>query len=188
MNIIGLSGSIVGSKTRTAMDVVAKEITEKYPDADFQLIDLKDYDLQFSDGRNYLDYAGDTAWITRKIMAADAIIIGTPVFQASIPASLKNIFDLLPVGAFHEKVVSFFVTAGSSRHYLVADHQLKPTLAYMKAQIVPTYVYIEEKSFQQKKLIDDDVSFRLERLVEDTMDTYEAAEWIRKKKEDAYGF
>lgn len=188
MNIIGLSGSIVGSKTRTAMDVVAKEINEKYPEANFQLIDLKDYDLQFSDGRNYLDYSGDTASVTRKIMEVDIIIIGTPVFQASIPASLKNIFDLLPEGAFRDKVVSFFITAGSSRHYLVADYQLKPTLAYMKAQIIQTYVYIEEKSFQQKQLIDDDVSFRLERLVEDTVDTFEAAEWVRKKKEDSYGF
>lgn len=100
MKIIGLSGSIVGSKTRTVMDAVAKEIAEKYPEADFQLIDLKDYDLQFSDGRNYLDYSGDTAWVTRQVMEADVMIIGTPVFQASIPASLKNIFDLLPVGHF----------------------------------------------------------------------------------------
>ena len=29
MNVIGLSGSIVGSKTRTAMDVVAKEIVRR---------------------------------------------------------------------------------------------------------------------------------------------------------------
>ncbi|CEI81725.1 NAD(P)H-dependent FAD/FMN reductase [Oceanobacillus oncorhynchi] len=188
MKIIGLSGSIVGSKTRTVMDAVAKEIAEKYPEADFQLIDLKDYDLQFSDGRNYLDYSGDTAWVTRQVMEADVMIIGTPVFQASIPASLKNIFDLLPVGAFQDKTVSFFVTAGSSKHYLVADHQLKPTLSYMKAQIVQTFVYVEEKSFQQKKIVDDDVFIRLERLIEDTMDTYEANEIIRKKKEDSYGF
>ncbi|MFD1412230.1 NADPH-dependent FMN reductase [Oceanobacillus jeddahense] len=188
MKIIGLSGSIVGSKTRTAMDAVAKEIAEKYPEGDFQLIDLKDYDLPFSDGRNYLDYTGDTAWVTKQIMEADIIIIGTPVFQASIPASLKNIFDLLPVGAFQDKIVSFFVTAGSSKHYLVGDHQLKPTLSYMKAQIVQTHVYIEEKSFQQKQIIDDDVFFRLERLVEDTIDTYEASEIIRNKKEDSYGF
>lgn len=188
MNIVGLSGSNIGSKTRTVMDVVAKEITDKHPEADFSLIDLKEHDMQFSDGRNYLDYSGDTGSVTKQIMEADIIIIGTPVFQASIPASLKNIFDLLPVNAFRDKVVSFYVTAGSPKHYLVADHQLKPTLAYMKAQIVQTYVYIEDKSFQQKKIMDDDVFFRLERFVEDTMDTYEAANLVRKKKEDSYGF
>lgn len=188
MKIVGLSGSIVGSKTRTAMDAVAKEMNKAYPKADFSLIDLKDYDLQFSDGRNYLDYTGDTASVTKQLIEADIIIIGTPVFQASIPATLKNIFDLLPENALRGKVVSFFITAGSSKHYLIAEHQIKPTLSYMKAQIVPTYVYIEEKAFHQNKLIDDDAFFRLERLIEDTIDTYEAAAFIRQKKEDAYGF
>ena len=62
--------------------------------------------MVFSDGRNYWEYEGDTKYVTETIMAADAIIIGTPVFQASIPAHLKNIFDLLPVNAFRDKVVS----------------------------------------------------------------------------------
>ncbi|MFD1067058.1 NADPH-dependent FMN reductase [Oceanobacillus locisalsi] len=188
MKIIGLSGSVVGSKTRTVMDAVEKEIRESYPESAFQLMDLKDYNLQFSDGRNYLDYAGDTGYVTKQLMEADVIIIGTPVFQASIPASLKNIFDLLPAGAFRDKTVSFFITAGSSKHYLVADYQLKPILAYMKAQMVQTYVYIEEKSFQQKRIVDDDVFLRLEHLVEETIDTYEAGEFIREKKEDSFGF
>src|SRR5690606_4711177 len=112
-------GSIVGSKTRTAMNNVATEIADKYPEVDFRLIDLADYNIQFSDGRNYLDYDGDTAYVTKELMDADAIIIGTPIFQASIPATLKNIFDLLPEKAFQDKVVSIVVTAGSSKHFLI---------------------------------------------------------------------
>ena len=95
-------------------------------------------------------------------MEADAIIIGTPVFQASIPATLKNIFDLLPQNAFRDKVVSIVVTAGSAKHYLIVEQQLKPILAYMKAQIVQTYVFIEEKDFYRKEITDDDVLFRIE--------------------------
>lgn len=129
MKIVGISGSIVGSKTRTAMNYVAKEITEKYPDAEFTLLDLADYELQFSDGRNYLEYEGDTGFVTKTIMEANAIIIGTPIFQASIPATLKNIFDLLPVNALRDKVISMLVTAGSAKHYLVVEQQLKPILS-----------------------------------------------------------
>ena len=99
MKIVGLSGSIVGSKTRTAMNYTVKVIDEKYPEAEVTLIDLADYQLQFSDGRNYLEYDGDTTFELASIMEADAIIIGAPVFQASIPATLKNIFDLLPIHA-----------------------------------------------------------------------------------------
>src|SRR5690625_8031300 len=115
MKIVGLSGSIVGSKTRTAMDYTVNSMTEKYPDAEVTLIDLADYDVQFSDGRNYLEYENDTGLITKMIMEADSIIVGTPIFQASIPATLKNIFDLLPVHAFQDKVVSMLVTAEIGR-------------------------------------------------------------------------
>lgn len=60
MKIVGLSGSQVGSKTRTAMDLTLKAINEKYFEVETTLFDLADYKLEFSDGRNYLDYEGDT--------------------------------------------------------------------------------------------------------------------------------
>ncbi|WP_404452117.1 NAD(P)H-dependent oxidoreductase [Virgibacillus necropolis] len=188
MKIVGLSGSKVGSKTRTAMNYTVKSVTEKYPDVEVTLIDLAEYDVQFSDGRNYLDYEGDTGYVAKTIMEADAIIIGTPIFQASIPATLKNIFDLLPVNAFLDKVVSMLVTAGSPKHYLIAEQQLKPILGYMKAQIVQSYVFIEEKDFYRKEITNDDVLFRIERLVEDTVVLTETYTKIREAKEADYGF
>lgn len=188
MKIVGLSGSIVGSKTRTAMDYTIKTIQEKYPEAEVTLIDLAEYDIQFSDGRNYLEYEGDTGFVTKAIMEADAIIMGTPTFQASIPGTLKNIFDLLPVNAFRDKVVSMLVTAGSSKHYLITEQQLKPILGYMKAQVVQTYVFIEEKDFHRKEIINDDVFFRIERLVEDTIVLTETYTKIREEKDASYDF
>ncbi|MDC3412305.1 NAD(P)H-dependent oxidoreductase [Aquibacillus sp. 3ASR75-11] len=188
MKIVGLSGSKVGSKTRIAMDYSVKSLTEKFPNTEATLIDLAEYDVQFSDGRNYLDYVGDTGYVVKTIMEADAIIIGTPIFQASIPATLKNIFDLLPVNAFRDKVVSMLVTAGSSKHYLIAEQQLKPILAYMKAQIVQTYVFIEETDFYQKEITNDDVLFRIDRLVEDTVVLTETFTKIREVKEAEYNF
>lgn len=188
MKIVGLSGSKVGSKTRTAMDYTVKSLTEKYPETEVTLLDLADYDVQFSDGRNYLEYEGDTGYVTKTIMEADAIIIGTPIFQASIPATLKNIFDLLPQNAFRDKVVSMLVTAGSAKHYLIAEQQIKPILAYMKAQIVQTYVFIEEKDFHRKEITNDDVLFRIDRMVEDTVILTETFTEIREKKEAEYDF
>ena len=188
MKIVGLSGSQIGSKTRIAVDATLKVISEKYPEVETVLIDLADYKMEFSDGRNYLDYGGDTGYVTKTLMEADAIVIGTPIFQASIPAALKNIFDLLPVNAFRDKVVSMLVTAGSAKHYMVADTQLKPILAYMKAQMVQTFVFIEEVDFHQKEIINHDVLFRLERLAEDTVVLTETFTKIREEKEAEYDF
>src|SRR5690606_29922715 len=170
------------------MDYTIKALNEKYPDAEVTLIDLAEYDVQFSDGRNYMEYRGDTGYVTQTIMDADAIIIGTPIFQASIPATLKNIFDLLPEKALRDKVVSFLVTAGSPKHYLVAEQQLKPILTYMKAQVVQSYVFIEEKDFYRKEITNDDVLFRIQRLVEDTVVLTETFKSIREAKEAEYGF
>lgn len=188
MKVVALASSIVGSKTRTAINAVVEEFQKNYSDVEVQLIDLAEYSVQFSDGRNYLDYTGDTAFVTNAIMEADALVIGTPTFQASIPATLKNIFDLLPVNAFRDKIVSMIVTAGSPKHYLVLEQQLKPILAYMKAQIVQTYVFIEEKDFHNKQIINDDVVFRIARLVEDTVILTKAYTQIRIDKENSYDF
>lgn len=170
------------------MDYALKVARKNYPDAEFTLIDLAEVEMVFSDGRNYLEYEGDTKMLAETIMEADAIIIGTPVFQASIPAILKNIFDLLPQNALRDKVVSVFVTAGSTKHYLLVEHQLMPILTYMKAHVVPTYVFIEEVDFYRKEIVNDDIHFRLDRLVEDTFMTVDAFKQIREQKDAQYGF
>ncbi|RPF53449.1 NADPH-dependent FMN reductase [Aquisalibacillus elongatus] len=182
MKIVAISGSIVGSKTRTAMDYTVQSITKQYPDHEVTLIDLADYDLQFSDGRNYLEYEGDTGYVTKTIMEADAILIGTPIFQASIPATLKNIFDLLPVNALRDKVVGMLATAGSPKHFLILENQLKPILGYMKAQIVQSYVFIEEEDFERKEIINHDVLFRIDRLVQDTVVLTETYQRMREEE------
>ncbi|MBR7553066.1 NADPH-dependent FMN reductase [Allobacillus sp. GCM10007491] len=188
MKVVTLSGSIVGSKTRTAIDYTVQSLKEKYPKHTVTLVDLADYDIHFSDGRNYLDYEGDTKYVTQTIMNADAIIFGTPIFQASIPATLKNIFDLLPVDALRDKVVSMLATAGSSKHFLTPEHHLKPILGYMKAQVVQSYVFIEEKDFDQKKIINDDVYFRIDRLVEDTVILADTYQKIKEEDDKKYDF
>lgn len=188
MKIVGIAGSIVGSKTRTAMEYTLNHAREQYPDAEITLLDLGELNVEFSDGRNYREYEGDTLYVTETIMAADAIIIGTPTFQASIPGTLKNIFDLLPVNGLRDKVVSILVTAGTAKHYLMVEQQLKPILGYMKAHIVQTYVFMEEQDFQRGKIVNDDVIFRINRLVDDTVQLVDAFAIIRKAKDEEYDF
>ncbi len=96
MKIALLAGSKVGSKTRTAMEYTKKIANEKYPEAEITLLDLAEFEMVFSDGRDYREYDGDTKYVTETIMAADAIIIGTPTFQASIPATLKTFLIYCP--------------------------------------------------------------------------------------------
>lgn len=188
MKLVLLAGSNVGTKTRTAMDEVEKAVQAYDSSIDMTLLDLAEYDMVFSDGRDYREYEGDTKMIAETLMAADAIMIGTPIFQASIPATLKNVFDLLPVNAFRDKIVSILATAGTPKHFLIPEQQLRPILFYMKAQVVQSSVFIEEKDFYRKQIINDDVLARIERLVEDTVVLTETYQQIREAKEAAYPF
>src|SRR5699024_4088633 len=147
-----------------------------------------DNDLQFNDGRPYHEYDGDTKYMTETIMDADAIIISWPIFNSSITATLKNIFELLTVNAFMDKDVSMFVTECSAKHYVVIEQQLKPILSYMKAHIVPTYVFMEEEDFLKKEIVNDDIIFRIERLVEDTVRTTDAFRQVREAEPVLYDF
>lgn len=161
MKIVGIVGSIFGSKTKK----VLSEITF-VDNVDYEIIDLSEVQLDFADGRDYREYNTETATLVEKILSADALIIGSPIYQASIPGALKNVFDLLPKQAIKDIPVGIVMTAGSYNHFLVPEYQLKPILAYMEADIIEKYVFIGPNSFEQSELVDDDIFFRLENLAE----------------------
>lgn len=188
MKIAGLVGSIVGSKTKIAMEYCFRSIAHQFPEAETVMVDLKELSLDFSDGRDFRDYEGDTAKLINTLLTTDVIIIGTPPFQASIPGALKNVFDLLPQYAFQDKVIGIIATAGSTKHYLMVEQQLKPILSYMKATIVEKYVFIEEQDFFRQEIINDDVLSRIDRLVEDVVWTYRSRKLVQKEREAQYGF
>lgn len=188
MKLVALSGSNVGTRTRTLMERALQAVREYDPSVEASLIDLAEMEMAFADGRLYTEQTGDTARVTAEVMEADALIIGSPVFQASIPAALKNVFDLLPVDAFMGKVAGMVVTAGSAKHYLVGQQQLQPILTYMKAQVVQPYVFVEELDLHRGQIVNHEVEQRLERLVEDTVILTRTYTSMREAAEAAYGF
>lgn len=189
MKILVLSASNIGKRTKVATEALFKALHNQFEDEHFlKYINLQDKNIQFSDGRNYLDYKGDTAELTKAIMNSDVIFIGTPIFQASIPASLKNVFDLLPINALQFKTVGMVVTAGSEKHFMIPEIQLKPILSYMKANIVPNYVFLLDTEIIGDEITSDDFHFRIDTLIEDTMVLAETYQEVWRKQEESYGF
>lgn len=76
-----------------------------------------------------------------RIEAADALIIGCPVFQGGVPGLFKHLFDQLPEGALRGVPVLITACGGGLRHALVVEHQLRPLFGYFEALTVPTAVY-----------------------------------------------
>jgi FMN reductase len=76
-----------------------------------------------------------------RLADADAIIAATPVYKAGISGLFKSFLDVLDDDLFVAKPVLLAATAGSSRHALVVDDQMRPLFAYLRALSLPTSVF-----------------------------------------------
>ncbi|MBS4192397.1 NAD(P)H-dependent oxidoreductase [Bacillus sp. FJAT-49705] len=155
MKILGISGTITGSKTLIVINKVMDEIKKKLPEAEVEVLDLKKYNVQFCDGRPPSDYSGDTRKVIEIISSADSYIFGTPIFQGSFTGALKNLIDLVPPSEFSNKVIGFVATGGNNQHYLVIENQLKPIAGYLNAYVAPSFVFAHNSHFNARNEIAD---------------------------------
>ncbi|RYG74177.1 NADPH-dependent oxidoreductase [Lentibacillus lipolyticus] len=169
MKLVGISGALAGDKTSLAVnDVLA---TAKLLDSAVktELIDLRDYEVEFATGAPLVDYNNDTWNVVNTMLSADFLVFGTPIYQASISGALKNLFDLLPQNAFKHKVTGIVATGWSEKHFLVPEYQLKPILSYFKGLVPTGNVFIHNDSFNEEsdEIIDRDVSERMQNLADE---------------------
>lgn len=82
-----------------------------------------------------------------KIEAADALIVGTPVYRASFTGLFKHLFDFVEQTALVDVPVLLAASGGSERHALVLEHQLRPLFSFFQAQTLPIGVYATDKDF-----------------------------------------
>jgi FMN reductase len=76
-----------------------------------------------------------------QIAAAHAVIAAAPVYKAGISGLFKSFMDALDDDVLIAKPVVLAATAGSSRHALVVDEQMRSLFAYMRALTLPTSVF-----------------------------------------------
>lgn len=170
MKLLGISGTITGSKTAIVIQNLLEEVKRNNPEIEVELLDMKNYDVQFCDGRNPSTYNEDTRKVIDIVSSADFYIIGTPIFQGSITGVLKNLFDLIPPTSFRHKVMGFAATGGTYQHYLVIENQLKPIAGYFRSFVAPSYVYAHNSHFNdQKELVDEEVITRVNNLAKEVV-------------------
>ncbi len=72
---------------------------------------------------------------------ADGIIASTPVYNAGPSGLFTSFFDVLDSDLIIAKPVVLAATAGTARHGLVADDQMRPMFAYLRSMAAPTSVF-----------------------------------------------
>ena len=75
------------------------------------------------------------------LRTADGIIASTPIYKAGASALFTGFFQVLDNDLLIGKPVILAATAGTARHALVIDDQIRPLFAYLRTLVVPTSLF-----------------------------------------------
>ena len=167
MNLLGLSGSPAKNAASRTLNAVKQSVEyahQQDPSIQMETINIRDLDIVLCDGRDPALYEGDTKILIDKIVAADALILGTPVYRGSYTGILKNVFDVIPNDSLVGKPVGIVVTGSTEHHYLAIEHEIKPLLGFFHAHALPGGVYLTSQHFNDNVLVDEGAMERLNQL------------------------
>jgi FMN reductase len=83
---------------------------------------------------------------------ADGIIASTPVYKAGPSGLFTSFFDVLDNDLLIGKPAVLAATAGTARHALVADDQMRPVFAYLRTITAPTSVFAAPEDWSDPAL------------------------------------
>jgi FMN reductase len=133
------------SSTRLLADRLAeasaRSLLEQGSPAEFRVVELRDLAHDVTDAMLTGLPSEALADVLEAVGAADGLVAVTPVFTASYSGLFKSFFDVLDNAALTGTPVLVGATAGTPRHSLVLDHELRPMFSYLRAVVVPTGVF-----------------------------------------------
>jgi NAD(P)H-dependent FMN reductase len=165
MKIALISSSLSPHSHSRAMLAEAEQyFTAKGVETD--LIDLRNLELEWCDGRPLENYNSSLQDAFQRIQAADGAVLASPVYCYSISGVLKNFIDICHA-AFTEKDFAVIIAGGGDYSFMVTE-QLKSILVLeSRAFPLPRAVFANEKQFKNHQLNDAGVKKRLQQLAED---------------------
>jgi FMN reductase len=83
---------------------------------------------------------------------ADGIIAAAPVYKAGPSGLFTSFFHILDNDLVIAKPVVLAATAGTARHALVVDDQMRPLFAYLRAMTVPTSLFAAPEDWSDPAL------------------------------------
>lgn len=103
------------------------------------------------------------------VLAADLLLVATPIYKAAYSGLLKLFIDLLPPDALRHTIVLPLATGGSASHFLALDYALKPVLCALGARHILDAVYALDaqlpRDAQGQYALDHELQQRLDRAL-----------------------
>lgn len=161
--IILIQGSLrQNSRTAIVMNHV-KEMCELWG-IENELIDLRDYELPFCDGRSTAEYGEPVVSLHQKLLNADGYVISSPVYAYTYSGVVKNFLDIFG-GAMKDKFSGAVYNAGGTNSYLASGELVKIMAFDFNHTVVQPTVYTHRKHFLDGKIDSDYVHEKIEQML-----------------------
>jgi FMN reductase len=140
--ILGIAGSMTppGRLSRAVVEALERAEAEGH---ETELVELGGLDLSFVNNAP----SAEAVEVIDKVAAADAVLLISPVYRASMSGVLKVFLDLLPVEALAAKPTGIVAMGATLHHYLGVDWHLRDVLSWFGALVAPTSVYLTSADF-----------------------------------------
>ncbi|MFD1646384.1 NADPH-dependent FMN reductase [Haloarchaeobius litoreus] len=162
VHVLGLCGSLRDdSGTRTA---IRRALTAAdAAGATTELLDLREYELPPRDGDDA--DAGDAAALRERVAAADAVLLGSPVYHGSYASPLKTALDYCGSDEFEGTTVGLLAVAGGSYPTPALEH-MRSVARAVGAWTLPLQVGIGDvgAAVADGDIVDADLAERVDRL------------------------
>lgn len=144
------------SSTRMLADRIAGQVrtqaTERQEEVVVQVIDLRELAAEISTALVSQLQGPGLARAVEILAAADGLIVSTPVYKAAPSGLFSSFFHLLDNDLLIGKPVVLAATAGSARHALVIDDQMRSLFAYLRTLTAPTSVFAASEDWSSPEL------------------------------------
>lgn len=172
LRFVGLSGNITTpSKTRRLVETALEMALDRL-EVQTETIEINDFGDSLGQARKLGDLDAQGQALVGRILAADALVVATPVYKASYPGLFKHLIDLLDPASLLNKPILIAATGGGEKHALAVEHQLRPLFAFFEARVLPTAVHVSDKDFTEGVLVSQASLTRLERAVAQFSDIF----------------
>jgi FMN reductase, MsuE subfamily len=164
-DIVGFAGSFSqSSRTRSLVQAAVDDAAHRAGLRGL-VFDLGDLGASLGTAKRIDDLGQDARKLVESLLAADAIIVGSPVYKGSYTGLFKHLFDLIDPDALRGKPILLTATGGGHRHALVIEHQLRPLFGFFESLVVPTGVYAASADLEGGVVTSPEIVARLRTAV-----------------------
>jgi len=183
--VVVSAGTSDPSSTRMLADRVAARVTALAASHDagvtISVIELREIAAEITTALTAQHIGPRLQQAIDALAAADGIIAAAPVYKAGPSGLFTSFFQVLDNDLLIGKPVVIGATAGTQRHALVADDQMRPLFAYLRALPVPTSLFAAPEDWG-----DGELGRRADRAATELLLLMESG-FARKVRDESWG-